>query len=100
MKITEFDNSIYKAKGKTYTVKWICDYIKDGNEVEIASVDGYDMTGEFLLRLAFKGHINRPNRADVWVLEDFLLSTLTQEDLYEIIRSGGLENFMKRRGRK
>ena len=100
MKITEFDNSIYKAKGQTYTVKWIYDYIKSGEEVEIVSVDGYDMTGEFLLRLAFKGHINKPSNKDVWVLEDYLLSIISQEDLYNIIRSGGLENYMKRRSLK
>ena len=76
--------------------KQIIDYIKNDNEVYVETDEGYDITKEFLIKTAFGSKLNKPIGTE-WHLMDYLIYAMSIDEIYDIIRAGGIENYLRRK---
>jgi hypothetical protein len=94
MKLNKIKPFIYESAGKQYNPKQIRDLIMKNIMIEVYE-DDIEITKEFLIQLALGHNLHRPHKAE-WHLLDFLVRTLDELLLYEIISCGDLENYLRR----
>jgi len=73
-------------------------YIREGHTITVRDELDIDQTKETLIRIAFYGKITRLQHGDFDIV-DVLAEILDEEILYEIIESGGADNYILRKRR-
>ena len=99
MNLKQNENGSFSIIGKNTTIKVpdILLHIKKGSNILIKCHPGYDITIDFLIKRAIGVSNFRYNADGECHLLEFLRLSLDEDVFYDIIRSGGLNNFLTRR---
>lgn len=101
MLLKQQENGRYRQTGanKLFNIPDILNVIKTGEDIKILSKEGYDITMEFLIKQCIGNSYFRTNSdGECWLLE-FLSREIDEEVFYNVIRSGGLGNYLLRGNR-
>ena len=87
MKFIKQSEFLYKHGKTRYTKKGIIDEYKAGKQVTIINEEGYNITKEFLILSAFGSNVP----------VDYLVMKMSDDELEDIILSGGYSSWLLRR---
>lgn len=90
---TEIKKYVSTTTGKYYTKEELIGYIKDGNDIEVQNEHGFDTTDDLLCRLALNNSVIYIEKHRI---QELLVMHLDREIFYDIIRAGGLDNYLNR----
>lgn len=98
LKITRSElGTKYLLNSRAISLTQMGNYIREGSTVSVRDSNGYDMTKETLVKIAFEDVFSHNIKSEyITVISEFI----DERDLLMVIENGGYDSFVQRRSRK